>query len=260
MSIILFEPNCNPQSRRVTSPERDIGKGFLKPRESLYGEWFEKFEDSVEVYPRSKWDDMAVALEEAKASAYYRVWMALDQANKGSCSQEEACGATMVARSFTNQPTVALNPWPNYYLITRGRGGGTSIDSAWKTARDDGYIPMETIARNKGFRKQSQEHWDLAQNYRLDEVYDIGSVDEAVSALLQGFCVGYGRRGHAILAVRYLGRNKMTYLNSWGQWTNCNDPGFGQETIRDFGNYGMFAARTAYWADSKVESVASTTI
>lgn len=233
MSDIEFEINGPPDQPR---------KNLLLPRTSKFGEWFDPARDHIDVIPRGQWDEIIAA---RKVSLRKVVWNVLDQDGRGSCAQEQGCGANMLVRAFAGEPNVKLNPWPNYYRVTGGRDNGSSIDSAYLGGKKWGWIPMSLCPRSGSFKRQPQSLWDEAQKYRFDEIYDVSGQDEFVSCLLKGFPVGYGRRGHAILAVEYLGNYKFKYLNSWGSWTDCNDRGFGIDDIRrDLGGYGMFAART----------------
>lgn len=246
MNQIEFEINCDP-----TQPRKIV----LKERTWKFGTVFEPARDHIEVIPKSQWDEIADAQQKAKASLRSIVWGVLDQNGRGSCAQEQAGSAMMLVREFQGLPRVKPNPWPNYFLATGGRDNGSSIDSAYRIGKERGWIPQSLLARKGSFKRQPQSLWDEAQKYRFDEIYDVDGVVEFVSCLLQGFPVGYGRRGHAILAVEYLGRGKFKMQNSWGNWTDCGDPGFGSEnTSRDINRgYGMFALRTTRVADELPE-------
>ncbi len=235
---IEFEERLDPDLPR---------KNLLLPRVSKFGECpgIAKASDRIDVIPRNQWDEIIAARKKENVSLREVVPFVLDQDGRGSCAQEQGCGANMLVRAYAGEAHVKLNPWPNYYRITGGRDRGSSIDSAYRYGREWGWIPMSLCPRSGSFKRQPQKLWDEAQKYRFDEVIDVKGQDEFVTCLLKGFSVGYGRRGHAILAVEYLGNYKFKYLNSWGSWTDCNDRGFGIDDIRrDLGGYGMFAART----------------
>lgn len=235
-SAIEFEPRAHPARPR---------KDGLRDRIVGDDKWFPSVTATINVIPRSEWEDWVRKQKEDDNHLRNIVWKVLDQDGRGSCAQEQGAGANMLIREFMGGPREWLNPWPSYWRITGGRDQGSSISSAYKYGKEWGWIPMRLCPRSGSYRKQPQRFWDEAQKYRFDEIWEVRGQDEFVSCLLQGFPVGYGRRGHAILAVQYLGNYKFKYANSWGSWTNCNDRGFGIDDIRrDLGGYGMFAART----------------
>lgn len=248
---IIFEPNCDPTKPRISGPEKIyVAEPMVleRPIGERYGEcgaWAEKYYDKAEVIPQSQWKEIVRARQDEDVSMRNLVRMILDQNGRGSCSQEEAAGATMLVRERMGQPFVGLNPWPGYWRISGGRGG-TSISSAYRAAREWGFPPFDLVPRSGSCKQQPQSVWDEAYKYRLDEVLDVHGREEGISAILNGFCVGYGRDNHAILAVAVVlinGTLYIIYLNSWGKW---GDKGFGTDPMRKFGNnYGMFASRTA---------------
>ncbi len=248
---IIYEPNCDPTAPRLSGPQEILSADPMvlpRPKGERYGEcqeWMPKFCDKAETIPEREWKEIIRAQQAEDVSMRELVWMILDQNGRGSCSQEEAAGATMLVRSRMGQHNVGLNPWPGYWRICRGRGG-TSISSAYKAAKEWGFPPFSLVPRSGSCKRQSQSVWDEAHKYRLDEVLDVSGTAEGVSALLRGYCVGYGRANHAILAVAAIlvnGVIRIVYLNSWGKW---GDQGFGIDPLRSFGtSYGMFASRTA---------------
>ncbi len=257
---MTIEYEVNPFSK---AGEPRPEEGCLE-RESKFGEWFhplfpegpERYKvaaaTGVRVIPKSEWQDIIDDRKEKGLSLIDRyVKTILDQDGAGSCSQEEACGATMIMRALGGMDHVKLNPWANYGRILKYRGsGGTSIDSAWRAAREWGYPPMDVWPRSEGWkRKPPQEVWDAASNYKLHEVYDLRGHDEFASALLQGFVVGYGRRNHAILGCQMLDADgTFVSLGSWGNYDGgWTQRGFHLERLRRDveSRYGMFAARSA---------------
>jgi len=216
------------------------------PRESKPGDLCPLASERITVIPRREWSDLIEQREQEGVTARILVDDVLSQDGVGSCASEKTAGIEMATRALAGMEHVLLNPWSLYAWTSGGRDGGSSVDSNMQRARDVGIMPMEIWPRSKGWRaKPSQDLLDeYASKYRIDEFYDIQTRDEFASALLQGFLVGYGRRGHAIAGVEMLDEDRFLYLNSWGDW---GDGGFGVDRLsRDINfGYGAFAVRTA---------------
>ncbi len=221
-------------------------KGCL-PRVSEFGTVcpvVKDYPEAIPIIPQREWAGIIEARKEASLSVRSIVPEILDQGGVGSCASEEATQAVMTLRAFSGYSHVPLNPWSLYAWTSGGRDNGSSIDENWQRARDVGIMPMLVWGRDQGWKtKPSQESLiNHASNFRLDEFYDIDNTEEMVSALLAGFVVGYGRDGHAILAVDMLDEDHMLYANSWGDW---GDAGFGIDKITNVRwEYGAFAARS----------------
>jgi len=271
----VFEPRLDPDEPRKSSPYETLlsfGSTVLS-RESKYGDGtFEKASDYFEAIPESQWDDIVVSQGEQIQEFLEGEWLTLNQGPDGSCTQEASCSLVIQNRFKVNgskKQRVAICPRANYYVVTKGRKGGTSLDSGCRQARDAGYIPTAILPRSRAFSRQSQELWDLAQNFRADEMLDINGKEEFVTALLSGWGVIYARRNHCMKARIYLGRaaklkrpngsvlsskhgDFLTH-NSWGSHSNCGIPGFMLENIsRDRGgSYGEFTSRSVVKASAK---------
>lgn len=239
---IIFEKNLDPTVPR---------KMLLLPRETKFGELpgCDPIRDHIDIIPRDQWDEIVRAREEQKVGSIKdAVWYGLDQNGRGSCAHEQVGSALMLCRELSgDEDQIVPNPWPNYWVATGGRDNGSSIDGAYRIGMERGSIPQSVCSRGGSYKRQPQEYWDIAQKYRLRETFDVDGLDEFVSALLQGFTVGYGRRGHALCGVQYCGKFKFKAQGSWGSWTDCNDPGFHWEDARrDLGGYGIIATRTTF--------------
>jgi hypothetical protein len=84
---------------------------------------------------------------------------------------------------------------------------------------------------------------EAARDYRIDEFFDIGNINELGTALIKGYPVVFGWSGHSCIFVDLLDKNTAVYANSWD--SSWGDDGFG--TLRlssvNFG-YGAFAIRS----------------
>ena len=214
-------------------------KGCL-PRTTRFAQKCLAFSDSIEVIPRAKWADLIPkqpGLRECVTEIF-------DQDGVGSCATEATTQAVQIARAFAGRQWVQLNPWYLYHTTSGGRDNGSSIDENLEFARESGIAPMEVWPRENGWKATpSAEAVDAAKDYRLDEYFDIGSIEEFGTALLLGMPVVYGRKGHALCAVRLQDKNTILYANSWD--ASWGDRGFGEDALSSVNfKYGAFAVRT----------------
>jgi hypothetical protein len=173
------------------------------------------------------------------------VKVVLDQGQVGSCATESTTGAVMISRAFRGLEHVLLNPWFIYRVTSGGRDAGSSIDDNLEFVRANGIAPESLHPRSLGWRaKPSEEAIEAATKFRIEEFYDISSIDEMVSALLQGFPVVWGAKGHAVCKVQHLNEAQGLDLNSWGD--DRADNGFEVWASYRAVNwaYGAWAVRT----------------
>jgi len=195
------------------------------PRRSRPGTICPMAADRIKVIPRAEWSDLASQLAAGQGLKPF-VRDVLDQASVGSCGMESSAGSVMVSRVFRGLDHVLLNPLSGYHFTCHGVDRGSSIDENLEFIREHGLAPESVWPRSKGWRaKPSVEAMAAALAFRIEEFYDISSIDEMVSAILQGYPVVYGANGHAVCKVRHLNENEGEDLNSWGpEW---GDGGFG---------------------------------
>lgn len=208
--------------------------------------------DRIKIVPKTDRLDLIQERRDANLTFRKCVLDVLDQNGNGSCASEEAVQAchTMTVFSGGRRKHTLLSPLSVYPFVNGGRDAGSGIGANWSRMRSHGALPMEVWPRSNGHRKKpSQELFDeYGCRHRIDEFWQIRNAEEFISALLLGYVVGYGRRGHAILAIEMLDHNKFLYSNSWGPWTDGESgfKGFGVDDVRrdiQWG-YGAFAART----------------
>lgn len=208
------------------------------PRSSKFGDVCKLAADGIELIPRDQWKDLI-----GTVSLRPCVRQILDQDGAGSCATESTTQSEMIGREVAGLPFVLLNPWSIYRVTSGGRDNGSSIDENLVFARDTGILPEAYWPRSKGFRATPPDGWEkVAARYRIDEFFDIGSIDEVGSALLRGFAVVFGWSGHSCIMTRLLSTITAEYANSWGDW---GDQGFGKINLNsiNFG-YGAFATRS----------------
>lgn len=214
------------------------------PRKSKPGEWCPMAADRIPLVDRDEWDELAKNI-----TLRPRVEVVLNQGSNGSCASESSTGAVMLSRSIAGFQFELLNPLSVYGRVNNGRDAGSSIDENLRFIRENGICPESVWPRSKGWRANPpEEAWAEAAKYRIVEFYDITSIDEFVSALLRGFPVVHGSKGHALCGVAHKG-DYPEDLNSWDyKW---GDGGFGRwDSYRGINwGYGVYAIRTTHPSD-----------
>jgi hypothetical protein len=211
------------------------------PRKYRPGDICPLAEEHIKIIPRSEWPTYT-----GKVSLRKFVNEILDQDGAGSCATEATAQAIMIARAMAGQPHVLLNPWFIYHTTSGGRDGGSSIDENLAFVRQYGCAPESVWPRSKGWRAEpSKEAWEAALEFKIEEFYDIGSVDEMVSAELGAFPVVWGANGHALCKVEHLNDREGLDANSWGK--EDGDQGFRVWATYNAVNwgYGAYAVRVA---------------
>ncbi len=211
-------------------------------RVSKPGEWCPLASERIKIIPRSEWRDRIAA--PSYTGLRPSVPVILDQDGVGSCATEDTAQMIMTDGSFNGREFVQLNPWFIYQETSGGRDGGSSIDENLRFVRKYGCAPERVWPRSNGWRKKpSEEAYEAAKEFKILEFFDIRNTEELGSALLLGYPVAYGRRGHAIMATELIGDNEIEYVNSWGNW---GDEGFGRDKLSGVNfNYGAWAIRVA---------------
>jgi hypothetical protein len=167
-----------------------------------------------------------------------------DQNGVGSCATESTSQAIQIIRAFQGQDYVQLAPWSLYAFTSGGRDRGSVIGHNLQRARDVGILPMRLWPRSKGWSSKPDEA-TLAEaaKYRIHEYYDCGSIDEIGSALLKGWPVVFGWKGHSVVFTELVDTNRARYANSWG--SDWDDNGFGLLDLSEVNfSYGAFAVCT----------------
>jgi len=209
-------------------------------RKSKPGEWCPLAKERIRIIPREEWKDW-----EGKISLRSKCKKRFDQGAAGSCAMESAVQGGAISRCVSGLPFVLLNPYFGYHTTSGGRDQGSSIDENLVFLRKHGCASQAVWPRSKGWRAEpSEEAWEDAKQYKIDEFYDIANVDEMVSALLQGFPVVWGANGHAVCKVEHLNDREGLDANSWGE--DWGDEGFGvwaRYSQINWG-YGAWAVKT----------------
>ena len=195
-------------------------KAGCLPRKSKPGEWCPLASEKIEIVPREDWEKF----KDTNVKPFIK--QVLNQGSNGSCATESTTQATMICRAEQGLPFVLLNPLFIYNTTSGGRDNGSSIDENLQFAREHGIAPESVWPRSKGFKaRPSDEAVKEALKYRIEEFYDIQTIEEFVSCLLKGFPVVWGANGHSVCKVVHLNDKEGVDVNSWG--TDWGTDGFG---------------------------------
>lgn len=225
-----------PETELIIPPDHATG---CNPRRSIYGDVCKLLaDDRIDVIPQDQWESLI-----ATQHAHEYVAVILDQGSVGSCATESTTGTVMLDRKARGLEHVLLNPWFIYNSTSGGSDSGSSIDENLVFARERGIAPESVWPRSKGWQATpSAEAYTAALDYQIKEFYDLGSIQEVGSALLQGFPVVFGWQGHSCYLVRLLNATTAEYVNSWGATWNGNGRGQIKLSSINFG-YGAWALR-----------------
>lgn len=230
-------------------------KAGCNPRVSRYGEWFTKLEDAITILPDS--DILELIRLNTGLDRDNHVKHIFNQANAGSCAAEAGNQRLAIVRAWQNQPFVRFNPYATYHFTSGGRDNGSTIDENGRYLRDVGALPESVWPRSKGWRaKPPQDLLDkVAVNYRIDEQYDVQSVQEIRTALVRNFAVQFGWDAHSCVFLFLIDLWHAFFVNSWN--ITWGDRGCGVLDLRevDF-RYGAVATRSAVVSEGAPPGVA----
>ena len=242
-------------------PGSNLDSGARKRVDNL-GDNAPIFEDRVSVIPQREWDDI---YQDYKPSLRPCVKKIKNQKREGSCTANAGTGAyeTIAVQQYGEANWIEMSAISLYKRCGRSPSSGSSVGCNLKELRDRGALPthaekdkLEKLGLDPGhtmpetgFYTRFPSGWEeTAKHFRIVEYFDVGSIEGFFSALLQGFTLHYGRRGHSIYAVAAIkrgGKWYAEYANSWAP--SWGDNGFGYDTLsglRDsIGRYGAYAYR-----------------
>ena len=168
------------------------------------------------------------------------------QGNVGSCAGEAASGANQCRRSEDGKDAPALNGYFPYHWSSGGSDRGSTLHDNLAVLQEYGCASEDVFPRSKGWRSTpSDDAMQDALNYRLplDGVVKVNNRMEFITMVLSGFPVQFGYTGHSIFCSDIVDLQRLTYVNSWGDWGNN-----GRGTLsfdRVYWNYGCYAVIAA---------------
>jgi hypothetical protein len=240
------------------------------PRTDVLGARFPVFENTIsDIIPRANWpgiisqrEPMRPLVQKIKYQQY------------GSCASHATTQAFEVAwnQAYGIEDWIEFSPMSIYPFVSRRANSGSTLSDNLEYIQDSGLLPVpgqkyEQFLKDADIPVHTREEndyygsfptgWkDTARYFRAVEVFDIGSYEGLVTALLMGFPCVVGRSGHAICHLDPQGDgSSIAYANSWSP--NWGDSGFGVDTERAvsgaISSYGCFALRTVYMHDKFIE-------
>ena len=240
------DPSATGHDPFTVPPGKRIG---CLPRISTPGSWCPLAEEHIEAIPREQWPELFGKLRNRDIELLVN-----DQNGVGSCATESSSKAVEFARIVSGQEYIALNPWSVYHFTSHGSDRGSSIDENLRHIREHGVCPEYLWPRSKGWRtKPSNAAMEAANHYRIEEFYDVQTIDGFVSCLLSGFPVVFGYRigggGHSVLAMDAIDASRFLMLNSWG--SDWGDSGFGKLLYSQiYWGFGAWALRVPTFSDT----------
>ncbi len=227
---IAFPPGRKPGVRKESTNER-VARSKIAAR-------CDSIRSQIELIPSRYWDELADTAWHKNRRSRFRYTS--DQDGVGSCAAESAANLKAALDERQGLPRIVYNPWFVYHTTSGGRDNGSVIGDNVEFIRDYGVCPEEVWPRSKGWRATpGGEARRIAKFFKLLEFFYVETIDEFVSALLQGYDIHAGYLGHGISFNRYLKRRTVEYKNSWGNW---GDDGFGSLSLsRIYFPYGAYA-------------------
>lgn len=236
--------------------------GGCLPRGDRCGDRADVFEDAIPLVPQAQWPELAAAIAAADDLVPYTN----DQGAEGSCvGNASSFGFDSVqALQVGTDRMIRTSAMSLYKRIGRSAQSGAMVGDALEELRQRGILPLDTpenrarfahVHPATGFGRSLPNGWEeTAAQFRVEEYWDLASLEGFVSALLSGYTVVYGRSGHCICARRPVLEKGIWYIrykNSW--WVDgkpWGENGFGHDTLSFLSKqnkYGWYAIRTVTW-------------
>jgi len=203
-----------------------------------HGEICPLFGERIKIIPQQEWGQFIGQMDLRP-----RVEEVFDQNGVGSCAAESRTQALQVSLDWAGRPYEQLSPWFLYYHTSGGVDQGSTLSDNLQYARDHGIAPMRLHPRSSGWkRRPSEEAYAEAKQYKLDEFYEITSIQEVGTALILEMPVVFGWNGHSCMLTSLVDEQTVEYCNSWGDW---GDAGFGKLRLSEINfGYGCYADRS----------------
>lgn len=205
------------------------------------------------IYPRSEWPDLIRTIEEANAWPYRRIVHPYDQGSEGTCTYNALALAKQIVfnRQEGDHNAIPLSPISGYRWNAPSPRTGSTVGGAIRWAESAGLLPTNEYEGNlarkaagdfnhvhpsTGYYTGFDNNWrETSRLFRSDEWEWVGSVEEWISAIIDGHvCVG-GRDGHAVCHCGLAWDDEIysIYCNSWGPWGATLETAHGP--LRSFG-------------------------
>ena len=215
--------------------------------------------------PRGEWSEIIQSL--GPNYERHKSWQ-YDQRQEGTCTSQAGAGCYSYLAHKAFGIEIAPAPISLYKFCAPNPNSGSTTSCILRRARDHGMLLIDTpenrailealgldpnhVLKATGYYQKFPDGWqETASQFKIDEFYELGNVDEMFSAMLLGFDILYGRAGHAIHGVdviEYKNSFACEYDNSWGDWGR---DGFGLDT------YGYLHSRVGRYGAYAIQSIRS---
>lgn len=228
-------PNATEGFKGCLPRTTEVGDGTFK----VFGE-----PGTAPLVPPTEWEKWK------DTSFRSHVWHIIDQASQNSCCGCGGCGVMMTYRESRDLPRIVFSQASIYGLeyadlTPRRYDNGMAIDTCLEILRRIGVCSVDVIDQYDwaGFRRgRWPDDWkEHAKQNRIVEAWDCPTREHVVSAIIRGFPVLYGAKGHAVYRIA-----RGLDGNSWGR--DWGENGIGQwatdrELEREIARYGAWAVR-----------------
>lgn len=187
--------------------------------------------DSAPVYTMAQIRQHAERLDNEQTGLEWLVTMIFDQGNEGSCVANAAAQAFQIvqAAQYGLDKVTLVSAISLYDRIGSSPNSGAMVSDGLKELRERGILPLDTpenrarfkhVMPPRGFRRNGlPSGWEETGNqFKVVEWLVCDSVEEVLSAGINGHPVCVGRAGHSIVYTRPTmkpGRLASAYANSW---------------------------------------------
>jgi hypothetical protein len=191
------------------------------------------YEAAAPVYTMAQIRQHAERLDAENGGIEFLVTRVYNQGREGSCVANAAAQAHEViqAKQYGRDRVTPLSAISLYKRIGRSAGSGAMVSDGLKESSTRGILPLDTpenrarfahVMPATGFGQSFPQGWtETAAKFRIVEWLVCRSVEELLSAGINGHPACVGRSGHSISYLRLTmrpGRLASLYVNSWGSW------------------------------------------
>ena len=235
----------------LDNPPQGCRKGLVLPGEIEQPRGVPKLKaltlEQANIYVLSESDAMDMIASSDRTPPDAHVGSIANQGSVGSCAGEAAKGAAKCRRNADGKDTPSLNGYFPYHWSSGGSDRGSTLHDNLAVLQEYGCASEDVWPRSKGWRATpSDDAMQDALNYRLplDGVVKVNNRMEFITMVLSGFPVQFGYTGHSIFCSDIVDLNRLTYVNSWGDWGNNGRGTLSFDRVYwSYGAYAVIAAR-----------------